>query len=504
TPGATPPAPIWDATARLAELRGPTPPTDAAAAWALREKVEREADVWTVRNAPAGAVAALKDASAKLTEEALRFDPEFAAARDLRGEVRYRDELAPFLEASWLDARERDKARTAHLWAMNKAWLTRAEYDQRVKATLAAHGATLKEREAMMASPYGVAATKLIEETVADLAKHFPDGPKFIPEIAKPYVIFVEENASWDARLQARQCVDPLLELEATFFDLYQKFGLVRLDRPVPVLFFRDRERYEDFSRKSGNPVGPGVIAYFDWTTGRLVLNDGPHGDYTTRLHEGAHQLMFAYTKRDKPLELKEFLKQSYWFHEGIAEWFGGSTRVNVDGKWKYEVGNLQVDRITETIGGIDRGRRFRLPALLGLTYGDRPRLNIGQTVLTYAQGWLVCYFCNHFNVDERGMVVLGKPGKYAAGFEKYLHAELHGKTGKKTFMECLELDDAKLDAMADEFDLYTEWVLHKIKLRQFKDKKLIPWNEVTSKRGEKTGEEQDDLLDRSKVKKGE
>ncbi len=145
--------------------------------------------------------------------------------------------------------------------------------------------------------------------------------------------------------------------------------------------------------------------------------------------------------------------------------------------------------------------RRFRLSQLLNLTYTSRSGLSTAQHLLTYAQGWTLVYFCNYFDVDANGMVRIGKRGKYADGFEKYLKAELEGRTGRAVFMECLSLDDASLKKMDEEFAAYCEWLVHKLKLKHYKDKRLIPAAEHRNSRGESTGTAEDDLLIRPKKK---
>jgi hypothetical protein len=211
-------------------------------------------------------------------------------------------------------------------------------------------------------------------------------------------------------------------------------------------------------------------------------------------IHEGTHQVFDKYTKN-----MLKHEKQSFWFQEGIAEWFGGSNRLQgPDGAWRYETGMLLDGRL-DSWRALENGA-FSLDELVQQTYAKRNDYIAspgGQSKigLVYAQGWFLIYFLNHFDVGPDGLVRIGKRGKYADGWDEYLKAELNGRTGKKVFMECLKLDDAGLAKMDAEFKNYFEFVMRKRNLGQVKEKKLIPWNEYVNKKGVKTGEREDDLL---------
>ncbi len=342
-----PPAPTYDAQKKIADLSRAFPANDGDGAWALAGMLDREAEAWEMKKAPADMVASLRAEAAKAREETVRLAPDHAEARAAREEIKYGGELEALMAAAWLPEFEREAIRKTHLGLLKNAaggWIKRKEHADKVKPLLDKWGAETKRREEMMASPYGKAAQVLLDSTLADLHKLFDDTIKFQGFIEKPFVVFVEENASWNPSQAAKTCVDPMLELEQTFFDQFSKYGLTRLETPVPVFYFRSRESYADYGkRKTGQPTSAMVLAYYEWDSQRLVLH--AECEYTTRIHEGAHQLFAGYAKRPAGVPLSEhFPKQSYWFHEGIAEWFGGSNRINDGGKWRYEIGQLQPD----------------------------------------------------------------------------------------------------------------------------------------------------------------
>jgi hypothetical protein len=191
--------------------------------------------------------------------------------------------------------------------------------------------------------------------------------------------------------------------------------------------------------------------------------------------------------------------KQSFWFQEGIAEWFGGSNRIPKGDGWEYETGVLLEGRLSGW-RQLEKDQ-FTLDEPLQQTYAKRNEYIMagpaGQTKiqLVYSQGWFLIYFLNHFNVDASGMVTIGKRGKYADGWGDYLKAELSGKTGKKVFMESLKLDDAGLAKMNEEYLAYFNFVMKKLNLGQVREKKLVAWDQYVNQRGQKTGEKDDDLL---------
>jgi hypothetical protein len=262
----------------------------------------------------------------------------------------------------------------------------------------------------------------------------------------------------------------------------------------VPVVCFKSEEQYHAYNKAIGHD-SKNVLAHYEPGTGRLALNKTV--DHEIIIHEGTHQLFDRYTKDKLPHP-----RQSFWFQEGIAEWFGGSNRLQAkDGSWTYETGVLLGPRLD---GWRDTAedRWFDLAELLDQTYAKRneymlPGRPDGQVKiqLVYAQGWFLIYFLNHYVVDDAGMVMIGTKGKYADGWAEYLKAELAGKSGKKVFMECLKIDDAGLKKMNDEYRAYFSFVQKKRNLFQVKDKKLVPWNEWVNKKGEKAGMQEDDLL---------
>jgi hypothetical protein len=488
--------PAFDAKKRIADLQKEAGSGSAAALWALAKKLKAEAAAWRDKLAPETALEDLAHAREIAMEDVVKLDPDHAEARAARLEVKYNNELDPFFDAAYLSDSDRDLVRKNRLSLQtlagsNGGWVSKKQFDLQAAPLVDRLSALQAEAEKLAASPFGKAAKNLEAETLAYLSKQLGGKTAFRAFIHKPYVIFVEENAGWSPMTEAKTLFSPLKAILDAFLREFGGLGLEPLEMPVPVVYFVSEERYGEYNKSIGN-VGMNVLAHYEPTSGRLVLNRGVNHEVV--IHEGTHQIFDKYTKNMLPHP-----RQSFWFQEGIAEWFGGSNRLQAkDGSWTYETGVLLEGRLGEwrTL----EEHEFKLADLLQQTYTKRNEYMIqpdGQKKigLVYAQGWFFIYFMNHFNVGADGMVKIGQKGKYADGWSEYLKSELNGKTGKKVFMECLKLDDAALERMHREYVDYFKFVVRKQNLGQVKDKKLVAWDQYVNKKGQKTGEKDDDLL---------
>jgi hypothetical protein len=487
----------FDAAKRVAELTTELGTSSAGQLWALAKKLDAEARSWREKNAPAEAVERLEHEKQVALENLVKLDPNHAEARALREEVKYSGELDPFSDAPYLSDSDRDLVRRNRLAVTTLAgesggWVTKRIYESQVRPLVERFSAAQAAAESQAASPFGIKAKALETDTLAYLSTTMGGTTAFRAFVHKPYVIFVEENPGWSPQAEAKSLFSPLRAILEAFLKEFGGLGLKPLEEPVPVIYFMSEERYGKYNEKIGN-TGMRVLAHYEPPSGRLVLNRGVNHEVI--IHEGTHQIFDKYTDNKLPHP-----RQSFWFQEGIAEWFGGSNRLQAkDGSWTYETGVLLDGRLDEW-RHLEKSL-FTLGDLLQQTYGKRNEYILqgpaGQAKigLVYAQGWFLIYFLNHFNVDPTGMVRIGDKGKYAQGWSEYLKAELGGKTGKKVFMECLKLDDAALEKMNKEYVEYYEFVMRKRNLGQIQDKKLVAWDKYVNKKGVKTGEKPDDLL---------
>jgi hypothetical protein len=208
---------------------------------------------------------------------------------------------------------------------------------------------------------------------------------------------------------------------------------------------------------------------------------------------------MWAWTERKGAAASANPALRSYWFQEGIAEWYGGAHRIiKPDGSREYEVGLMHLDRVSsiEKARGAAGDRLFSIRELVSTRYLDRSKIEAdGRVYNLYAQAWFLIYFMNHFNVDAQGFVDPTKPGKYKARWEEYVKQELRGKTGLDVLMKTMQLDDKALEDLEVEYWRYFQWISKKSSYGHVVDKKVLPWDVYRNKRGEATGEKSDDLL---------
>ena len=499
TPDA-PKAPTFDAKARIAELKKAGSTTSASSLVALAKSLASEATTWKDKSAPTEAVNELRTAEADIYDDVIKLDKDNAEARAYRGEVKYANELEELTSARFIVSSEREAIRKTHLGLLEQAgktggYVRKGDFERKVAPVIEKHAKEKAAFDQIEKSAFGKALKDIEAKTQSDLTKAFEGKVTFLATIQRPYVIFVEETPSWEALNVGKSVADPLLQLNRMFMDEYAKScELKEIDDPIPVVYFESDTKYRTYNKATGGPQTPGVLAHFEHESGRLVVHR--QCDFTTIMHEGTHQL-FAKHTRSAP----SFIRRSYWFQEGVAEWFGGSSqKVDSQGNFTYQVGLLQVGRL-EGMRSIPEADYFSVNELVQRTYGDRMLFESmggkGQTKiqLIYAQGWLLIYFLNHFNADKDGYVVFGKPGKYSDGWKKYLKAELDGKTGKKPFMEAFGVDDDGMKKMNEEFQAYYDFIMRKLQLDQVKDKQLISWDSYVNRVGEKTGEKSDDLL---------
>jgi hypothetical protein len=492
-----PKAPVFDAAKTAALLRKETGADSAGQTWSLVQKLDAEIKTWREKSAPAEAIGQLEQERDTVLDDLVKLSPDHAEARALRGELKYEKELDPFFDATYLTDADRELVRKNRLLVNLKAgenagWIPKTTYETQVKPLVEKFSAAQAAAEALAASPFGQSAKKLENEVLTDLTKLLGGKASFRAFIHEPYLIFVEENPGWSPPAMAQEIFSPLKAIHEAFLREFGGLGLKALDEPVPVVYFKSEEQYGEYNKAKGHD-SKGVLAHYEPPTGRLALNRGVNHEVI--IHEGTHQLFDRYTTGKLA-----HTRQSYWFQEGIAEWFGGSNRVQAkDKSWTYETGVLLDGRL-DSWRALEK-KQFTLSELLEQTYakkseytaqGPEGQVKIG---LVYAQGWFLIYFLNHFLVDDAGMVKIGVKGKYAAGWSDYLKAELTGKSGKKIFMECLKIDEAALQKMNEEYQAYFEFVQRKRNLGQVLDKKLVPWDQYMNKAGKKTGEKEDDLL---------
>lgn len=496
------PDPLIPARAFITEVEGRHDVRTAQGAWDAMTELEHRASAWRKQDKDREAISALDRKAIELKTATLKLDTNFAPARERRGERRYQDELLRFAQAEFLQSADKILAQRAHdklkrLTRKGNGWGKKALFEE-ADALVARLEPMLSARAELEGSAFGKAAKALEAPTLADLDERFKDWaedgkwPGAVMRIKKPFVFFVQKDDSWDPQNVANSRARELAALQDIIMaEFKDDLDLKPVEVPVPVLMFRSYKMYQKYSGAIG------AYAHFEPTTGRMAVHDAC--SHTTIMHEGTHQLMWFWRKGG-PTKLFDAGNRTYWFNEGIAEWYSGAARRrNADNTgWEYEIGRLQMERasnLSRYMTKNDCKTLFNLRELIQTRYHHRAKIRrTHREGHIYSQGWFLIYFLNHFNVDAEGNVVLGKKGKYSDRWRKYVKGELEDKGGLEDFMKAMELDDASFKQLETEFWRYAAWINKKLNLKAVKNGQVIPWQEQEV-RGRKVGAKRDDVL---------
>jgi hypothetical protein len=331
---------------------------------------------------------------------------------------------------------------------------------------------------------------------LADVRTLFADRVAFqASESDPPYMFVIEAGRAADAA-HARVLAS-LRETAAIFASRFADCGARPPAGPLPVLCFLTRDRFAEYAARRGAALEPDVLGFYEWDGGRLVLHDAC--DEATRRHEAVHQLAFDLATKPRPFVPAEYFpRQSFGFHEGLAEWTAGlrpapgTVSVGPDAD---DVGRFDPARLNDALNAVPRSRRYDVGGLLDLRYAGRALLEPPVRALVYEQGRLLFEFCRNYVADNEGRVLFGRRGTYARGFASYCCGEFVGRSGKRAFAEALGLDEAGLVRLDLEFAAWTDWVLRKVEIGHVVDGRLVPWDAVGSDPRRRAARPEDDLL---------
>ena len=279
-----------------------------------------------------------------------------------------------------------------------------------------------------------------IEGDVGPLLKRKKlEGPTFDVHPRKPYVILVQRDKDFETQPVADYWVEVLYQLRDTFLARFRKLNLKPMDDPTAVLVLRYDTDYRRYvTRGEFTPIFS--LAHFEPFSKRLVTwKDPDRTDHpkatgpseeelrTVVFHEGTHQLVDYYTDFSKSKEFGQ--DQALWFSEGIADYFGGHGRTWDEnaGRWRYEPGLINEERVQQVHQAKTSGILFELEKLLDYRRRDYQRDigNVWKTGTAYAQGWALVYLLSNW-----------EDNKHREKFDEYVKRELAGDSGSKTFEE--------------------------------------------------------------------
>jgi len=267
----------------------------------------------------------------------------------------------------------------------------------------------LADQRLAVVDPAAIIARDQVEQSVAvetprDLGRRIlaelPAG--FDQFETKHYVICFDTS-----RAYAQWCGSLFERLHDAFANFWRQAGLElhEPERPLVVVIFADRQRYEAFAGRDLGAAADRVVGYYNLLSNRVTTfdltgSDAPArrpgrsagragleilarpeaaGLVATLVHEATHQMAYncGMHRRLAPVPL--------WVSEGIATYF--------------ETPDLASDRGWRGIGGVNRPRLEKFlaaqrPGMLEpIVLEDEPFRRADEALDTYARSWALTYF---------------------------------------------------------------------------------------------------------------
>jgi hypothetical protein len=265
-----------------------------------------------------------------------------------------------------------------------------------------------------------------------EIEKEF--GPRFYTKSAKPYLVALEPSERYHAASLLDDYGMRLQTLHGAFrLEFAEPLGLPDVDAALPVLIFSSRASFNRYcSERDRKPPPDSIKGIYEYERRRVVLYHDVNMPFEVLFHEGAHQLVHYYTRRET--EGRRVL-QSYWFQEGVGTYFEGFRRRG-DGQIVHDLGagRDRLPTLKQTLRSPELRRDFiPLSVLVGMTvdefwkwFSDGEGLDAEGTTrkarLYYAESWAFVHFLRHSGGNGRAL------------FDEYFRLEMTGQGGKDPF----------------------------------------------------------------------
>lgn len=226
--------------------------------------------------------------------------------------------------------------------------------------------------------------------------------PGFDLLVTKHYCVCFDTS-----RAYAQWCAALFERLHDAFTNFWKQAGLEMSPppRPLLVVIFADRQRYEAFAARDLGAATDRVVGYYNLMTNRVTTFDltgsagvpRPAGQSASRagleilgspeasgmvatlVHEATHQMAFngGLQQRLAPVPL--------WLSEGVATYFETPDLAN-DRGWKG-IGNVNTPRLERFL------KSHRAGALEQIVLGDEPFRRPDEALDAYARSWALTFF---------------------------------------------------------------------------------------------------------------
>ena len=301
------------------------------------------------------------------------------------------------------------------------------------------------------AEKFGKRLAKALDSGAVDFRIDGVKDSPFGVHVHKPYVYLVQRSSTGFEDRVARQWDEVLQALRVTFYrQTGDACGVPAETRPTPVVILRDSQEYTKYRRR-GDDVLPTPITssgHFEPATNRLVCyRSSEDAQRKTLFHEGTHQIVnWAMLKGiGGGAWVAALGNQSFWFSEGIGDYYGGHGDAYEGVKRVFVPGKIHVHHVDALVAAKQRGGLTPLAELLQYRRIDFQRDNgipaKRNTVLNgYSHGWALCYLIQNWKKD-----------KYGAKWNDYAKEEFNGRSGENAFN--LTFGAGSVATMQQEFE---------------------------------------------------
>jgi len=226
--------------------------------------------------------------------------------------------------------------------------------------------------------------------------------PGFDLLVTKHYCICFDTSRGY-----AQWCAALFERLHDAFANFWKQAGLevVPPPRPLLVVIFADRQRYEAFAARDLGAAADRVVGYYNLMTNRVTTFDltgsaglprppgqaaaragleilsSPEasGMVSTLVHEATHQMAFngGLHRRLAPVPL--------WLSEGVATYFE-TPDLGSERGWKG-IGNVNAPRLERFL------KTYRAGTLEQIVRSDEPFRHPDEALDAYSRAWAVTFF---------------------------------------------------------------------------------------------------------------
>jgi hypothetical protein len=288
----------------------------------------------------------------------------------------------------------------------------------------------------------------------AQLSEEFGHVFMFYSRV-RPYLLAVESSERYIGTQVIEDYGKRLETLHGAFRrEIGDALKLPEVGDVLTVVVLNSRESFDRYCLDREKKVMSSQIkGIYEYNRQRIVVYYDVHAPYEVLFHEGIHQLVHYYSRRETGGARSMHL---YWFQEGLGTYFEGFRRAGDAVVIDPRVNRGRLPVVKEALQD-PVGRRSFIPlsVLVGMTvdefwewYEKGIESDTAEATrkahLYYAESWAFVHFLRQMG------------GGYTKTFDEYFRAEVRGEGGKRKFEEILKANlGMELDALQEKFVEY-------------------------------------------------